>query len=147
MKDNTAWYCRTILHDIVDNDLPTKLYHICVFTDELCQKLWGLFWLQVSSAIRELVATADGPHNPHLICGDFNAWPETPVYQLVKEGYLNDDSMTSLQNMRSVNLPTGQVSFHFYPAAIPGLKGIVIMSSICRPVCLSVHLNRCYHTN
>ena len=65
---------------------------------------------QVASAIREVVAVADGPNNAHVVCGDFNAWPDTAVYQLSKEGYLNDASMAALQASTDVEMNDGSVS-------------------------------------
>ena len=52
---------------------------------------------------------ADGPNNAHIICGDFNAWQGNPVYQVAKEGYLNDESMAQLQAMANVAMPDGSV--------------------------------------
>ena len=64
---------------------------------------------QVACAIRELVSMAGGADKPHIICGDFNSTPDSSVYQLTKEGYLNDSSVTKLQEITSVNQPEGQV--------------------------------------
>ena len=44
-----------------------------------------------------------------MLVGDFNGWPGTPVYQLAKEGYLNDQSMSELQAQDCITLPDGQV--------------------------------------
>lgn len=66
--------------------------------------------IEVSSAIRALVTLADGPTHGHIICGDFNSWAGSPVYQLTKEGYLDDESMTALQGCKNVFMPDGTKS-------------------------------------
>ena len=68
----------------------------------------------MACAIRELVSMAGGADKAHVICGDFNSWPGTPIYQLTQEGYLNDHSMTALQAIHSVQLPDGQVRFQYF---------------------------------
>ena len=66
--------------------------------------------VQVASAIRELVAMAGGADQPHILCGDFNSWPDTSVYQLTQDGYLNDRSMAALQTINGATLSDGNVS-------------------------------------
>ena len=69
-----------------------------------------ILYSQVACAIRELVTLAGGADKAHVICGDFNSWSGTAIYQLTNEGYLNDQSMTALQAIHSVQLPEGQVN-------------------------------------
>lgn len=64
---------------------------------------------QLACAIRELVKLAGGPDKPHFICGDFNSWPDSPPYQLVKDGHLSEKSLTALQSINSVSQADGQV--------------------------------------
>lgn len=52
---------------------------------------------------------AGGAEAPHVICGDFNAWPGSPAHQLTQEGYLNDQSMAELQKIQAVELADGRV--------------------------------------
>ena len=52
---------------------------------------------------------AGGADQPHLICGDFNSLPTSPVYQLTREGYLNDLSMAKLQALPTVQMADGKV--------------------------------------
>ena len=53
------------------------------------------------------------PKGAFLICGDFNSWPGTTVYQLTKEGYLSDQSVSELQGVNNVRMADGSVSFTF----------------------------------
>ena len=64
----------------------------------------------MADALKELVATAT-PQGAFFICGDFNSWPGSPVYQLTKEGYLSDQSMSELQGVNNVRMADGSVSF------------------------------------
>eukprot|EP00918_Siedleckia_nematoides_P076656 GHVU01167545.1.p1 GENE.GHVU01167545.1~~GHVU01167545.1.p1 ORF type:complete len:810 (-),score=137.39 GHVU01167545.1:645-3074(-) len=64
--------------------------------------------IQVACAVRELLAQAGGPGNAYILAGDFNSWPGSPPYQLLKEGYLNDSSMSILQKLQAVDLADGQ---------------------------------------
>ena len=66
--------------------------------------------MQVASAIKELVATAT-PQGAFIICGDFNSWPGSPVYQLTKEGYLSDQSVSELQGVNNVRMEDQSVSY------------------------------------
>jgi len=63
--------------------------------------------VEVSSVIRALISMADGSNSAHIICGDFNSWMGTPVYQLTKAGHLNDSSIAALRNVKKVALPDG----------------------------------------
>jgi endonuclease/exonuclease/phosphatase family metal-dependent hydrolase len=88
---------------------------------------------QAAATIRELVTVAGGADQPHVICGDFNSCPDSPVHQLTKEGYLNDASMAALQGVQEVKLADGRVSyiqFNFYNTA-------------CDTVCTQVLINIC----
>ena len=53
---------------------------------------------------------AGGAAQPHIVCGDFNSTPDSPVYQLTHEGYLNDTSVAKLQQLAEVKLDDGRVS-------------------------------------
>lgn len=64
--------------------------------------------VQVATTIRELVSMAGGADAPHVICGDFNAWPGSPPIQLTQEGYLNDQSMAHLQQVHAVEFADGR---------------------------------------
>lgn len=65
--------------------------------------------VQAAATIRELVTLAGGATQPHIVCGDFNSTPDSPVYQLTHEGYLNDSSMAKLQQLPEVKLDDGRV--------------------------------------
>ena len=69
--------------------------------------------MQVATAMRELVSLAGGPNSAHIIAGDFNSWPDSAVYELMSVGYLNDKSVTSLQALEHIQLPSNEtVSIH-----------------------------------
>ena len=70
----------------------------------------SLFYLKAAATIRELVTLAGGATQPHIVCGDFNSTPDSPVYQLTHEGYLNDSSMAKLQQLPEVKLDDGRDS-------------------------------------
>lgn len=70
----------------------------------------SLWYLQIASAIKEIVRQAGSDTNPHFICGDFNNKPSQAGYQLAKDGYLSDDMILSLQADESVEMPDGPVS-------------------------------------
>ena len=55
------------------------------------------------------MSLAGGADKPHVICGDFNSMPTSPVYQLTREGYLNDLSMAKLQALPTVQMADGKV--------------------------------------
>lgn len=64
---------------------------------------------EVAGAMNELVATAT-PQGAFLLCGDFNSWPESPVYQLTKDGYPGDKSVSELQGVHNVRSGDGSLS-------------------------------------
>lgn len=53
---------------------------------------------------------AGGEGSPHIICGDFNAEWNSPLYQLVVDSYLSDSSIQALQAVEKLHLKEGSVS-------------------------------------
>lgn len=64
---------------------------------------------QISCAIKELVGKANNGSFPHIICGDFNSSPDTPGYQLARDGYLSDEMIQKLQSSEDMEMPDGSV--------------------------------------
>ena len=60
------------------------------------------FCLQISTAIRALAKEAACKDNPFIICGDFNSPPDSPGYQLARDGRL---SGSALDTVRSIDIP------------------------------------------
>jgi len=60
--------------------------------------------------MRELLKMSYGPDKPHIICGDFNAWPGSAPYQLMQDGHLTDTSLTALQAIGAVRQADGQMA-------------------------------------
>ncbi|CAE1156954.1 unnamed protein product [Acanthosepion pharaonis] len=77
---------------------------------------WGQFKLpnlqcvQIARAIREVVNRAGNDSSPHVICGDFNSFPQAPGYQLASEGYLSDSMIHFLQSSKTMEMPDGTKS-------------------------------------
>ena len=65
---------------------------------------------KIAGAIKELVALAGGTDKPHIICGDFNSTPDSPGYQLARDGALNEENVKLLKGMKNVEMPEGEVS-------------------------------------
>lgn len=65
--------------------------------------------LQAACAIKEVKAVAGGENAPHIICGDFNSSWDSPVYQLIVDGYLSDTSIRTLQSVENLDLTEGSV--------------------------------------
>ncbi|KAK3592339.1 hypothetical protein CHS0354_021673 [Potamilus streckersoni] len=63
--------------------------------------------IQICSAVKTVVNMAVGEANPHIICGDFNSEPSSSGYQLLKEGYIGDEAIQTLQNIDGIILPDG----------------------------------------
>ncbi|KAL3881673.1 hypothetical protein ACJMK2_028083 [Sinanodonta woodiana] len=63
--------------------------------------------IQICSAVKTVVNMAVGEANPHIICGDFNSEPSSSAYQLLKEGYIGDEAIQTLQNIDGIVLPDG----------------------------------------
>ncbi|XP_064595309.1 fibrous sheath CABYR-binding protein-like [Liolophura sinensis] len=66
--------------------------------------------IQISCAIKELVGKASNGNFPHIICGDFNSAPDTPGYQLARDGYLSDEMIQKLQSSEDMEMPDGSKS-------------------------------------
>jgi hypothetical protein len=62
-------------------------------------------------AIQKLIELAGGIEKPYVICGDFNACPDTATYQFVSSGHLNSDSVKELQAIDEVEQNTEQVFY------------------------------------
>jgi len=60
--------------------------------------------------MRRLIELAGGLDKPHIICGDFNAWPSAAPYQLIADGHLNDNSFTDLQAILTIDSGDSQVT-------------------------------------
>lgn len=45
---------------------------------------------------------------PFILCGDFNSTPESPVYQLCRDGYLNDRMLNRLQKIQNIKFPSSE---------------------------------------
>ena len=69
--------------------------------------------LQVACAVKELVNVAGGSENAYILAGDLNALPDMAPYQLARDGYLNDEMIDKLQQMKTVAMPDGSVSHGF----------------------------------
>ncbi|XP_023932184.1 glucose-repressible alcohol dehydrogenase transcriptional effector isoform X1 [Lingula anatina] len=67
-------------------------------------KLTDIQCMQAAAAVREVVNKAGGAHNPHIVCGDFNSFPDSCAYQLLQDGYLSDNSINQLQEVTNVEL-------------------------------------------
>jgi hypothetical protein len=65
--------------------------------------------LQAACAIKEVVSVSGGD-GAHIICGDFNSTWDSPIYQLVLDGYLSDSSIHGLQAVQRLELQDGAVS-------------------------------------
>lgn len=59
--------------------------------------------------MQRLIELAGGLDKPHIICGDFNAWPGASPYQLMSDGHLNDNSFTDLQAILTIDSGDAQV--------------------------------------
>jgi len=59
--------------------------------------------------MQRLIELAGGLDKPHIICGDFNAWPGASPYQLMADGHLNDNSFTDLQAILTIDSGDSQV--------------------------------------
>jgi len=59
--------------------------------------------------MQRLIELAGGMDKPHIICGDFNAWPGVAPYQLMADGHLSDASFTDLQAILTVDSGDSQV--------------------------------------
>jgi len=59
--------------------------------------------------MQRLIELAGGQDKPHIICGDFNAWPTAAPYQLMADGHLNDLSFTDLQAILTIDSGDSQV--------------------------------------
>jgi CCR4-NOT transcription complex subunit 6 len=64
--------------------------------------------VQLMEAMKQLVQLAGRPDRPHVLCGDFNSCPDTAPYQLMADGFLNENSMNELQGLNVVELPDGK---------------------------------------
>lgn len=45
---------------------------------------------------------------PLVLCGDMNSTPESPVYQLCRDGYLNDKMLNRLQRVENITFPSSK---------------------------------------
>ncbi|XP_023241899.1 uncharacterized protein DDB_G0283697-like [Centruroides sculpturatus] len=61
--------------------------------------------LQMSSLVREVVNFAADIARPHILCGSFNMKEGGVAYQLLREGYLNNEMIEELQKRKDVALP------------------------------------------
>jgi len=66
--------------------------------------------LQLAVTMQRLIELAGGLDKPHVICGDFNAWPTTSPYQLMSDGHLSDASFTDLQAVLTIDSGDSQVN-------------------------------------
>jgi len=64
--------------------------------------------------MQRLIALAGGLDKPHVICGDFNAWPGSAPYQLMSDGHLSDTSFTDLQAILTIDSGDSQVTLCYY---------------------------------
>jgi len=74
------------------------VHHVCIIL------------LQLAVTMRRLIELADGMDKPHIICGDFNAWPGAAPYQLIANGHLDDNSFTDLQAILTIDSGDSQVT-------------------------------------
>lgn len=61
--------------------------------------------LQMSSLVREVINFAADIARPHILCGSFNMIEGSVAYQLLREGYLNNEMIEELQKRKDVALP------------------------------------------
>lgn len=64
--------------------------------------------VQVAQLISRLIALAGGSDKPFILCGDFNSTPDTPVYQVTRDGYPSDSSLSHLQELKTIKSPQGE---------------------------------------
>lgn len=69
-----------------------------------------IWYLQVASAIKEIVTRAGSDSSPHILCGDFNSEAGSPPRQLACDGYLGDTSIQKLRALENLTLADGSVS-------------------------------------
>uniref|UniRef100_T1IVJ7 Uncharacterized protein n=1 Tax=Strigamia maritima TaxID=126957 RepID=T1IVJ7_STRMM len=62
----------------------------------------GMHALQLAVLVRELLNQSEGTANPHLLCGTLNLEENQPGLQVLKDGYLNDESISCLQVCKNV---------------------------------------------
>jgi len=63
--------------------------------------------LQAAYAFKLLDRLSGHGETPILFVGDFNSLNTHPAYQLCTDGYLNEDSIKTLQKLKTVTLPDG----------------------------------------
>lgn len=56
--------------------------------------------LQASCAIEELIRVAGGENAPHVLCGDFNGTPFSPVYALVAKQELSVEKLQTVEGLQ-----------------------------------------------
>ncbi|XP_059143429.1 nucleolar protein dao-5-like isoform X2 [Physella acuta] len=86
------------IHVVYDDQAP----------DVKCIQICSAINLMVALAVRKLVSKSGSDMNPHIICGDFNSDHNSPGYHLAKEGYLSDNFIQSLQNIKSLATKEGE---------------------------------------
>lgn len=60
--------------------------------------------------MKEVVGRAGGDNFPHIICGDFNSYPDSAGYLVARDGYPSgDEVINKLMEIQGLELADGKV--------------------------------------